>query len=430
MRITPRPPETVAPADIDLFDPERFRSGDQHGAWRTLRETAPVWWHERAGQSGFWCVTRYAECERVLKDYRNFSSEHGTILASVGAPDPAGGATISLMDPPRHTALRTQAMRSFSHTVVRNRTPRVTARVAALVDRLGEGEQDLAELARSLPMAVTGELMGIEEQYWDRLAHWSAVGLTPEDPAFAVGASTAATLSTSHHEIFACFMEIIAHKRANPGDDLISALIALAPGGRPMDDGTLLLNCYSFMAGANSTTPHVINHTVLALAERPDLWRSVAADETLVPALVEEGARWTSTPYHLVRRAVNDVVLAGVPIAAGDWVCAWLPSANRDESVFADPYEFSLRTLPSPHLGFGAGPHYCIGAPLSRMALGVFFRELVRRFDGVDITAPPQHLYSNWINGFSSVPVRARRRPAVASSMPAAREGACAHGTS
>jgi len=144
-------------AAIDLYDPESFRSGALHGAWRMLREQAPVWFHERPGATGFWCVTRYADCERVLKDHRTFSSEHGTVLASVGVGDPAGGHTISLMDPPRHTLLRTEAMRSFSHAVVRARAPRIRAHVRELVGRCGPEPVDLAVLALPLPMVLAGE---------------------------------------------------------------------------------------------------------------------------------------------------------------------------------------------------------------------------------------------------------------------------------
>lgn len=400
----------VPVAEVDLFDPERYRSGDQHGSWLTLRREAPVWWHPRGAGTGFWCVTGHADCERVIKDHRTFSSEHGTILASVGSGDPAGGRTISLMDPPRHTGLRTEAMRSFSHTVVRERADRVRTRVRDLIAPLRDGEQDFARLVRLLPMAISGELMGIPERYWEPLAFWSAAGLAPEDPAYALGGTAAETLRRAHHELFACFTEIVAHRRAHPGRDLISALIQLRFDGRPMEDGALLLNCYSLMAGANSTTPHVASHTLLALIERPGVWADLAGDPDLVTPLVEEGVRWASTPHHLVRRARTGTELAGVPIAAGDWVCAWLPSANRDESVFTDPYTFDIHRSPNAHLGFGSGPHYCIGAPVSRLALRLLFAELLAGFERFEPAGEPAHLYSNWINGIMSMPVVGKPR--------------------
>jgi cytochrome P450 len=406
MRITAPPPEVEVPLDeIDLFDPAGYRDGCRHAAWRTLRRTAPVWWHERPGQPGFWSVTGYADCERVLKDHRTFSSASGTVLGSVGAGDPAGGRTISLMDPPDHTALRTTAMRSFSHAVVRERAGRIEEQVRKLVAPLLDGEQDFAVLMRRLPMAVSGEIIGIPEEHWDPIAHWTAAGLSPEDPAFATGPTTAHTLRRAHHELFARFAELIAHRRRHPGTDLISGLLALRPGGKPMEDGDVLLNCYSFMAGANSTTPHVAAHTLLALIERPDEWARLRADPDRVPTMLEEGVRWTATPHHLVRRALCDTRLGDVAIAAGDWVCAWTGSAQRDESVFDRPFHFDPARSPNQHSGFGGGPHYCVGAPLSRFALRVLFTELVTAFERFDLVGPVTHLTSNWINGVVAMPV-------------------------
>jgi cytochrome P450 len=399
----------VALEGIDLYDPDSFRSGRQHDTWQALRDRAPVWWHDRGDRAGFWCVTGHADCERVLKDHRTFSSEHGTVLGSMDTGDPAGGKTISLMDPPRHTVIRTEAMRSFSHAVVRQRAGRIRAQVRALAERCAE-PQDFARLMRRLPMAVVGELMGIPEQDWDPIAFWTTAGLAPEDPEYAQGQSVAATVRRAHHELFARFSELIRHRRSHPGNDLITALVQLELDGRRMEDWTVLLNCYSFMAGANSTTPHVAAHTLNALIDHPDQWRAVAADPSLVAGLVEEGARWTSTPHHLVRRVRVDVELGGHRLAAGDWVSAWIPSANRDAAVFTRPYAFDPRRQPNPHLGFGVGPHYCIGAPVSRMALGILFEELTSRYEQFDRTGPVVHLYSNWINGLVSMPVLAKPR--------------------
>ncbi|MEV6230129.1 cytochrome P450 [Saccharopolyspora shandongensis] len=411
MRITaPDSAESVPLDEIDLYAPERYRDGSQHAAWQTLRRQAPVWWHERPGQPGFWSVTRYADCERVLKEHRTFSSASGTVLGSIETGDPAGGRTISLMDPPEHTGLRTASMRSFSHSVLRGRTDRIQEQVRRLVQPCLDGEQDFAHLMRRLPMAITGELIGIPEEHWDPIAFWTAAGISPEDPAFAVGPTTAHTLRRAHHELFARFSELIAHRRRHPGTDLISALLELRPDGRRMEDGDVLLNCYSFMAGANSTTPHVAGQTLLALIEHPSWWEWLREDPERTTAVVEEGVRWTATPHHLVRRAVRDTEISGVRISAGDWVCAWVGSAHRDEAVFDDPYRLDPQRPPNQHMGFGIGPHYCIGAPLSRIALRALFEELVSKFEQIELAGPVTHLTSNWVNGLSSMPVLGKPR--------------------
>lgn len=406
MRIAvPAADEQVPLEEIDLYDLEGYRTGSQHAAWQTLRREAPVWWHERPGQPGFWSVTRYADCERVMKEHRTFSSASGTVLGSVGAGDPAGGRTLSLMDPPDHTVIRTAAMRSFSHSVLRERPGLVEDQIRRLVRPFLDGEQDFARLMLRLPMAITGELIGIPEEHWDPIAHWTAAGLAPEDPAFAVGPTVAHTLRLAHHELFARFTEMIAHRRRHPGNDLISALLELRPNGRRIEDGDVLLNCYSFMAGANSTTPHVASQTMLVMVERPELWAWLREDPERVPAMIEEGVRWTATPHHLVRRALRDTQLGGIRIAAGDWVCAWTGSANRDEIVFDRPYTVDPQRSSNQHIGFGIGPHYCIGAPLSRLALRLLFNELVANFEQIDLVGPVTHLSSNWVNGLVSMPV-------------------------
>lgn len=400
-------------ADVDLYGPTGFRTNDLHPTWRTLRVKAPVWWHDRAGDTGFWCVTRYADCERVVKDHRTFSSEEGTILASVGVGDAAGGQTITLTDPPEHATVRVPAMRTLGHAMVQRRAPAVRDRVLELIRPCESGEVDFAHLMRRLPMVLAGEFMGIPERHWDEIALWAGACVAPEDPAYALGSSAAQTLRLAHHQLFACFRDLVRQRRAEPGDDLVSVLIgvtdAMSGQGKPLDDWRILLNCYSFILGANTTTPNVASHTLLALVQRPELWRQLH-DPHALPGLVEEGIRWTSPTHHLVRRATAETRIGDATIRAGDWVAAWVASANRDEAVFDEPFTFDIRRSPNRHLGFGGGPHYCIGAPMSRLALAVLFEELVRRYAAFELTGPLVHLHSNWINGLVSMPVKAIAR--------------------
>ncbi|WP_232233937.1 cytochrome P450 [Micromonospora chokoriensis] len=397
-------------SDVDLYDPQTYVLADQHPTWRTMRAKAPVWWQERADATGFWCVTRHADCEKVVKDYRTFSSQEGTILASVGVGDTAGGQTITLTDPPEHAAIRVPSMRALGHAVVQERTPFIRARVTELVEPCDDGEVDFARLMRRLPMVLAGEFMGIPPEHWDDIALWAAACVAPDDPAYALGANPAQTLRLAHHQLFAVFRDLVRHRRAHPGKDLISVLIeitdAMSGRDKPLGEWQVLLNCYSFILGANTTTPNVASHTLLALTQRPELWPRLRDDRGAVEGLVEEGVRWSSPTHHLVRRATADVELGGATIRAGDWVSAWVASANRDEAVFDDPYTFDIDRRPNRHLGFGGGPHYCIGAPMSRLALTLLFEELVRRYAGFELTGPPTHLRSNWINGLVSLPVR------------------------
>jgi cytochrome P450 len=167
----------------------------------------------------------------------------------------------------------------------------------------------------------------------------------------------------------------------------------------------VILNCYSLVMGANTTTPHVASHLMLALAERPDQWRMLRADHTLVQPAVEEAARWATPTNHLVRRARTRVELSGGLIEEGELVAAWVGSANRDESVFADPYHFNVNRWPNPHLAFGNGIHYCNGAPGARLVLQQTLRELLAIIEEVAVAGPVRHLHSNFINGITSLPL-------------------------
>ncbi|GAA4463392.1 cytochrome P450 [Phytohabitans houttuyneae] len=410
MKITSPAPDTpVDLATVDLFDPDRYRDGCQHAVWRSLRRQAPVWRQRAANGSDFWSVTRHADCVRVLRDTETFSSEDGTILASVGIGDSAGGLTITLMDPPRHTDVRRPAMRLLGRSGVQRRMQLVSDRVAQLVAPfVADAGGDFALMARRLPMAMFGDLMGVPEELWDGIAYWSTVSIAPEDAEYRAGRSVEETMRSAHHELFTLLTEALRYRRRHPGDDLLTVLPRLRLDGRPMSDRQVMLNCYSYLLGAHSTSPHVAGHTLMVLMRRPDLWAAVAADPELIGPLVEEGVRWASPTHHLVRRVARDTQLGDVPMAEGDWVCAWVASANRDEAVFDRPYEFLLDRRPNPHLGFGAGPHFCIGTPLSRVALTLLFGHLIR--PGVEVTAAgePAHLRSNWINGLTHMPIAYR----------------------
>lgn len=410
MRITAPDPDVWVELDsIDLFDPARYVAGCQHAVWRTLREKAPVWRQPAANGHDFWSVTRHGDCGQVLRDAETFSSTDGTILASVGVGDSAGGLTITLMDPPEHTAVRLPAMRLLGRSGVRARMDRIARRVDELTrPYLGAGGGDFAPLAARLPMAVFGDLMGVPRELWDGIAHWAGVSIAPDDPGHHGGADVDEAMRQAHHELFTRLTEALRYSRRHPGDDLLTALSALRLDGRPLGDRGVLLNCYSYILGAHSTTPHVAGHTLLALAERPELRAAVVADAELIPVLVDEGTRWTSPTHHLVRRVTRDTVVAGHAIAAGDWMCAWVASANRDERVFDDPYSFRLDRRPNPHLGFGAGPHFCVGTHLSRAALAMLVGRLLRPGMVVEPVGEPTHLRSNWINGLTHLPMTIR----------------------
>lgn len=409
MRLSATTPALPVPLDgIDLYDPARYRSGEQHPSWHTLRAEAPLWAQQTPAGDRFWSVTTYADVSRVLMDDRRFSSAHGTILA-VARGDSAGGKTINLMDQPRHAAVRLPSMRTMATRLVRERKEIVRGHVRRiLAGHLETGTPvDFARLMLQLPMAGVGEIIGIPVEDWAAVPRWAMAGVAPSDPEYATG-SEADTLRNAHHELMALFSGLIADRRRRRRDDLISVLLDLDYGGRRLDDHELLLNCYSFAMGAITTTPQVASHMLLAFAEQPAAWRAVRADPALVPDAVEEALRWASPTNHLMRRTLTRVQVAGRWLDEGELVCAWVGSANRDDTVFADPYTFDPARSPNPHLAFGVGAHRCIGGPAAQVVLAVLLEELLDRCAGFEVAGDVVHLHSNFINGITRLPVLAR----------------------
>ena len=390
---------------IDLHEPVRYATGSQHGAWHRLRRECPVWPQPTKDGIQVWSVTRYRDVAAVLMDDRSFSSAYGTILAVAGG-DSAGGRTINLMDQPRHADVRLPTMRLMSTHAARHGAPRVREHVRRLVaDRFSAGgELDVAELMLDLPMAAVGETIGLPMSIWPDLPRWAMAGVAPDDPHFAEG-TPAETLNKAHHRLIAVFLDLIRHRRAHPGDDVISALLRLDFGGRPMDDREVLLNCYSFAMGAVTTTAQVASHLILALAERPEAWQRIRESPELIPAAVEESLRWASPTNHLLRRVIKPAEVAGTRFEPGELVAAWVASANRDEAVFHAPYEFDPGRSPNPHLAFGVGAHRCIGAPPAQVLIGLLLHEMHARLESFHLAGPVTHLRSNFINGITSLPV-------------------------
>ncbi|MEU2388992.1 cytochrome P450 [Streptomyces sp. NPDC012461] len=406
MRMTAPEAGVLPPLDsIDLYDPERYRSTSQHPAWAALRQAGTPWPQHTPAGDRFWSVTNYRDVVTVLTDDRNYSSEHGTILA-VAAGDSAGGKTINLMDQPDHARVRLPTMRTMSTRVVRERKEIVRGHVRRLIGDTFTGgvKIDVAQLMLQLPMAAIGEILGVPQEIWPDLPRWAMAGVAPGDPGYAT-TSEAATLSSAHYELFSTFTELIQQRRQRRRDDVISVLLDLDFGGRHLNDNELVLNCYSFAMGAITTTPHVASHLLLALIENPTAWQTLRANPALVPTAVEEALRWASPTNHLLRRTLAPVRIGETNLDEGELVCAWVASANRDPSVFADPYVFDPARDPNPHLGFGIGAHRCIGGPAAQVALAVFIEEMLACLEGFELAGEVKHLCSNFINGITSLPV-------------------------
>ena len=414
MRLTPGPARDVDLDRVDLFDLDLYGAGDPHPIWDVMRAKAPL--HHQVLPDGreFWSVTRYEDVRRVLSDHREFTSERGTVPTHLGTDDAAAGVLMTSTDPPRHTEVRRPLNAKLTARAVRSWEDTIRATVRDFLRPALDGEVfDLAEQALLLPAMVTGPLLGIPAKDWAELVQLTAMVTAPSDPHFLVG-NEDATLAISHHELLTYVRDWATARRAGGGEDdsLLHHLMSVRPGGAPLSDEEIALDGYSILLGANVTTPHTVSGTVQALMERPEQFAKAQADPSLIPDLVEEGLRWTSAACNFMRYAVDAVDIAGGTVPAGGAVVAWIGSANRDATQFPDPHTFDItRAGAKRHGAFGFGPHFCIGAPLARMTLRIFFEELLGQCASIEPAGEPQHLRSYFIAGLTHLPVTVQKRP-------------------
>lgn len=413
MRITTPSESARIPLDeIDLATTELYTCGDAHLVWQTLREERPVFWQDRRDGEGFWAVTRWADVRRVLAEHQTFSSESGTAIEMLDAPDPAARLMMQATDPPRHTQFRRQLNDSYSAPCVSQYKQQVKEIVrAAITPALDHEAWDAADAFRRMPVAVGAALMNLPEDDIDDLLRLAYTALAPHDVRFGDGSPNAAFYA--HCDLIDYFSEITMRRRKNASTDVISILMSMQVDGESLTDQEIWLNCLSLLLGAVVTTSQAISATLIALA-RENNGEGRWPEDVEVRSAVEEGLRWASPVTHFMRRARRDVELHGEIVRAGDAVTAWIASANRDASVFERPYALDLARKPNRHMAFGSGPHLCLGSHIARLMLEESFEELIAVTDSFELAGVPSHLVSNEIAGVVSLPLRVRLRDGAA----------------
>ncbi|MGO9697592.1 MAG: cytochrome P450 [Mycobacterium sp.] len=390
---------------IDFTDLDNFANGFPHELFAVHRREAPVYWHEPTDNTpdaeGFWSVATYAETLAVLKDPATYSSVTGgrrpfggTLLQDLAI----AGQVLNMMDDPRHSQVRRLVSSGLTPRMIRRVEDDLRARARRLLDAVVPGEpfDFLLEIAAELPMQMICILLGVPESE----RHWLFEAIEPQ---FDFGGSRKASLSQLSVEeagsrMYAYGQELIASKRAEPTDDMLSvvanATVDELKGPAPTDLEVYLFFSLLFSAGAE-TTRNAVAGGLLALAEHPEQLHLLRTDLDLLLTAVEEMVRWTSPSPSKRRTATCDVTLGGQSIGAGQKVQIWEGSANRDANVFDRADEFDITRKPNPHLGFGQGVHYCLGANLARLELRVLFEELLSRFSVVRVVRPVEWARSN-----------------------------------
>jgi cytochrome P450 len=398
-------------SQIDFTDLDNFANGFPHDLFAIHRRDAPVYWHEPTEHTpdgeGFWSVATYAETLAVLRDQDTYSSVTGgerpyggTLLQDL----PIAGQVLNMMDDPRHSQLRRLVNSGLTPRMVARVEDDLRARARMLLDEVadGEGFDFLPQVAAELPMQMICILLGVPEE--DR--HWLFEAV---EPGFDFRGSRKASIERLSVEdagsrMYAYGSELVARKRAEPGDDMLS-VVAAEPW---LSDAELYLFFYLLFSAGAETTRNSIAGGLLALIESPAAFDALRADPSLLPTAIEEMVRWTSPSPSKRRTATRDTDLGGHRVLAGQKVLVWEGSANRDAAVFANADVFDIARKPNPHLGFGQGVHYCLGANLARLELRVLFEELLARFASVRLVQPVEWARSNRHTGIRHMVVSAR----------------------
>jgi cytochrome P450 len=389
----------------DMLRPEIL--ADPYPLFRRLRQEDPV--HEDPEGRG-WIVSRYGDVERVLAD-RRFSARR--TLAMREGQDTASAVQAALarqmlfLDPPDHTRLRGLFTKTFTPQRMEALKPQVTTMVTDYLNRaadLGRVIDFISEFAIPLPVTVIAQMLGVPTADRDRLRAWSvAFGklingriLSPQESAEAqVGVL----------EFVKYFRDLIAERRRQPGDDMLSGLIEVEERGDRLSTEELIVNLILLLAAGHGTTTHLLGNGLLALSHHPEQWRRMGAAAP-APSAVNELLRYDGPVQATGRQALEDIDLAGKSIKKGQHVTVLLGSANRDEDHFPQPDRLDLERSGARPLSFGHGIHTCLGAALARMETLVAFGELARRFPNLKIAdGAPEHNPSISFRGLLALPV-------------------------
>ncbi|MET0700529.1 MAG: cytochrome P450 [Mycobacterium sp.] len=390
----------------DLTDLDNFADGFPHELFARHRAEAPVCWHSATEHTpdgeGFWSVATYPETLAVLRDQETFSSVTGgarpfggTLLQDLSI----AGQVLNMMDDPRHAQIRRLVSSGLTPRMIGRIEDDLRSRARLLLDGVAAGSEFdfVVDVAAELPMQMICILLGVPESE----RHWLFEAIEPQ---FDFGTARRAQLGEvsrlsveeAGSRMYTYGTELIAAKRADPGDDMLSIVAnAMDESVSLMSDLELYLFFSLLFSAGAETTRNAVAGGLLALAENPAQYALLRSDLALLPSAIEEMVRWTAPSPSKRRTATRSVQLGGCAIEAGDKVLVWEASANRDGSVFIDPDEFLIDRKPNPHLGFGQGVHYCLGANLARLELRVLFEELLPRWESVRVVEPVEWTRSN-----------------------------------
>jgi len=363
-----------------------------------MRREAPVYWDAR---SEVWGIARYEDVLTIEKDPQTFSSQR--------APRPHGGPLPMMisMDNPEHQRRRSLVNRGFTPRRIADPEANVREHCRTILNAVCErGECDFVwEVAAPLPLLLIADMLGFEKEMHADLLRWS------DDLLRGTTISPTPEVAQSAFHAMVGFREyqlgVIAARRRQPRQDLVSVLCHATVEGEHLDDESIVQESLLILIGGDETTRHVISGGMLALLDEPRQLDDLRQRRGEMTVAVEELLRWVSPIKNMARTVIRDTVLRDQELHEGDQLILFYPSANRDEEIFAQGGALDIRRQPNPHLAFGFGPHFCLGAALARLELRVMFEEAIRRLPDLELVGGDlPYRASNFVSGLEAMPVR------------------------
>ncbi len=405
---------------FNIIHPDDYVAhGYPHDVWTWMRREEPVYWWDRTEGLPFWAITKHADIIEIsMQPERFLNAPRLTISHEPERQMTEFPPTLIQMDPPKHGIFRKLVQKRF--------TPRALRQIDSDIERIGKeivdamvqggdyGECDFVQkVSAPLPIAVIAWLLGVPRDDWEQLFDWTNRTIGSSDPEYQEeGKTPKETGRTAMIELFTYFTRLVEEKRQNPGDDLITHFTQVEVDGKPLELMDVLAWCLIIVIAGNETTRNGTTGGMLAFIENQGELRKLQREPALLSSAVEEVVRWSTPIIHFARTATEDYELRGKTIKAGESVALFYPSANRDEEIFEDPFEFRIDRRPNRHLGFGMGEHFCMGAHLARLELKVAYKYLLPRIQEIELAGPVERLRSTLVGGVKHLPIRYKLRPA------------------
>ncbi|WP_059016727.1 cytochrome P450 [Mycobacterium sp. M26] len=396
---------------FDFTDPDVLLQGMPVTQLAQLRKTAPVWWNEQApgtnvfDDSGYWVITKHRDIKAISRDSHLWSTNaQGVIMRfPEGTPKEGLELTKALLinhDAPEHTRLRKLVSRLF--------TPRA---VAALEEKLAVAAREIVaaaaekgsgnfvdDIAMPLPLMAIADLIGVPEEDRQKLFHWTNSIMNSEDPDFENDPTV------SNAELMGYAYTMAEQRRQCPADDIVTRLVQADIDGESLSEVEFAFFVILLAVAGNETTRNAMTHGINAFFDNPDQWELFKRERP--ETTVDEIIRW-ATPIHCFQRtALTDIEIGGVTVRQGQRAGLFYSSANYDEDVFDNPFQFNILRDPNPHMSFGGnGAHFCVGANLARMEIKLIFDEIANQIPDISKLGEPERLRSGFVNGVKDLPV-------------------------